>query len=43
MSNSLRNTRYGTLRHGGPGVCHVIHVIHVIHVCSVPVSVGVWL
>ena len=40
MSNSLENTRYGTLRHGGPAVCHVIHVIHV---CSVPVSVGVWL
>ena len=40
MSNSLKNTRYGTLRHGGPAVCHVIHVIHV---CSVPVSVGVWL
>ena len=29
MSNSCKNTRYGTPRHGGPAICHVIHVIHV--------------
>ena len=34
MSNSCKNTRYGTPRHGGPAVRHVIHVSPCLWVCG---------